>query len=143
MNCTRCNSQSIVKNGNVRGLQRFRCKECRYNFSAELKSTAKPMTMKRHALTLYLEGLGFNSIGRILGVSHVSVMNWIKMFGKEAMKLNNEHEAKIIEIDELHTYIKKKTTVGYGLPLIELGNNSSTVCLGVGERRQARSSGNL
>ncbi len=77
-------------------------------FSVECKSTAKPLPMKRQALLLYLEGLGFNSIGKVLGVSHVSVMNWIKKFGREVMKLKSEHEAKIIEIDELHTYIKKK-----------------------------------
>jgi len=37
---------------------------------------------KRFALELYLEGLGFRSIGRILKVSHVSIFNWIKQYGQ-------------------------------------------------------------
>jgi transposase len=51
----------------------------------ELKSTAKPKSMKKQALHLYLEGLGFRSIGRLLGVSNVSVLNRIKSFGKEEL----------------------------------------------------------
>jgi transposase-like protein len=39
--------------------------------------------MKKLALHMYLEGLGFRAIGRLLGVSNVSVLNWIRSFGKE------------------------------------------------------------
>jgi len=46
------------------------------------KKTAKPDAMKKQALHLYLEGLGFRAIGRMLGVSHVSVYRWIKKFGE-------------------------------------------------------------
>lgn len=108
MNCPRCNSNNKVKNGTIRGLQRYKCKNCNYNFSVELKSTGKPLFIKKQALILYLEGLGFSSIARFLKVSHVSVMNWIKKFGREVMQLKSEHDVKVIEIDELHTYIKKK-----------------------------------
>ncbi|MBC6409120.1 MAG: IS1 family transposase [Ekhidna sp.] len=30
-----------------------------------------------------MEGLGFRSIERTVGVSHVSVINWVKKYGKE------------------------------------------------------------
>ena len=33
MNCPRCQSNGKVKNGFVKGIQRFRCKECQYNYS--------------------------------------------------------------------------------------------------------------
>jgi len=65
------------------GRQRYKCHDCGYNYSVQLKSTASPDFVKRQALQLYLEGLGFRSIGRYLGVSHVSVYNWIKKFGQE------------------------------------------------------------
>jgi hypothetical protein len=48
-----------------------------YNYSVEIKSTASSMFVKRQALQLYFEGLGFRSIGSFLGVSHVSVQKWI------------------------------------------------------------------
>ena len=41
-----------------------------------------------HGLTAYLEGLSFRGIERILQVSHVTVMRWVRQWGKaiEAMR---------------------------------------------------------
>ncbi|GHT17441.1 hypothetical protein FACS189429_1530 [Bacteroidia bacterium] len=65
--------------------------------------------MKKQALYLYLEGLGFRSIGRFLGVSNVSVLNWIRSFGKEVQSLNAEsQEIEMVEADEMHSYIGQK-----------------------------------
>jgi len=87
-------------------------------------------------LQLYLEGLGFRSIGRFLGVSHVSVQNWIKKFGPELEDLQSENEISIVEMDEMHTYIgNKKNIAGSGLLLIELGKSSLTALLVVEERK--------
>jgi DNA-binding NarL/FixJ family response regulator len=41
------------------------------------------MSVKRQALQLYLEGLGFRSIGRFLGVSHVSVQKQKRILLKD------------------------------------------------------------
>jgi hypothetical protein len=87
-------------------------------------------------LQLYLEGLGFRSIGRFLGVSHVSVQNWIKKFGQELEDLQSENEISIVEMDEMHTYIgNNKNIARSGLLLIELGKSSSTALLVVEERK--------
>ncbi|WP_157196622.1 IS1 family transposase [Methanococcoides burtonii] len=108
MNCPKCKSSNHKKNGKIDGLQRYKCHDCEYNYSVELKSTASPMSVKRQALQLYLEGLGFRSIGRFLGVSHVSVQKWIKKFGRELEDLKSENEISIVELDEMHTYIGNK-----------------------------------
>ena len=72
-----------------------------------------------------MEGLGFRSIGRILKVSHVSVYNWIKSFGEKIDELRTKEAPKIVELDELHTYVgSKKTIAGYGLLLIDVGKSS-------------------
>ena len=88
MRCPKCLCEERVKSGIIKGRQRYKCKECKCNYTVELKSTAKPLSVKKQALHLYLEGLGFRSIGRFLGVSNVSVLNWIKSFGKEVEKLH-------------------------------------------------------
>ncbi len=62
-------------------------------------------------MQLYLEGLGFRSIGRFLGVSHVSVQKWIKKFGQELDELKNENKISIVEMDEMNIYIGNKKTV--------------------------------
>jgi transposase-like protein len=65
--------------------------------------------MKKQALHLYLEGLGFRSIGRFLGVSNVSVLNWIRGFGKGVQQLNQEsQEIELVEVDEMHSLVQKK-----------------------------------
>ena len=74
MNCPKCNSSNKIKSGKTKCRQRYKCKECGCNYSVEIKSTAKSKSVKKQALHMYLEGLGFRSIGRILGVSHVSVV---------------------------------------------------------------------
>ena len=48
----------------------------------------------------------------------------------------------IIDVDEMHTYINsRKTTDGYGLPLIDMEENSSTAYLAVVEQIQERDYG--
>ena len=87
MNCPKCNSSMRVKSGLIKGRQRYKCKECGCNYTVEIKSTAKPKSQKKQALHLYLEGLGFRSIGRFLGVSNISILNWIRSFGKNVQEL--------------------------------------------------------
>lgn len=86
-----------------------------------------------------LSRLGFRSIERLLGVSNVTVMRWIKSFGKEIEKLRKEdRDLEVVELDEMYTYIgSKKTILGYGLMLIDLGKNLSTSFLVQGEKKQA------
>ena len=129
MDCPKCKSSQYTKAGFVNGRQRYRCTECHSLYSVTEKSTAKPMTMKRYALHMYLEGLGFRSIGRILGVSNVSILKWIRAFGKQVESIRSEQQIDVIEMDELHTYIGQKNTIaGYGLLLIGMGRDSSPSC---------------
>ena len=142
MNCPKCKSNHSRKDGIVKGKQRFKCKDCNHRFTVGLKSTAHPESAKRQALELYLEGLGFRSIGRFLGISHVSVYNWIKGFGQHVEKIKSEQSIKVVELDEMHTYIsQKKIIAGSGLLLIEMGKNSSTAYWVPGEPKQDKSSG--
>jgi hypothetical protein len=92
--------------------------------------------LKKDALILYLEGLGFRSIGRVLHVSHVTVFNWIKAFGEKLDEFRNQSGIQVIELDEVHTYIgQKKTIAGFGLLLVEMSTDSSIVKLVPGELR--------
>ena len=121
MDCPRCKSKDKVKNGIIKERQRYKCKKCNFNYTVEYKSTAKSIDVRKLGLILYLEGLGFHSIGRVLNVSHVAVIKWIKKYGEQLKNLRAEDKpVKIIEMDEMHSYIgSKKTTDGFGLLLIE------------------------
>jgi transposase len=70
---------------------------------------------KQRALSMYLEGLGFRSIGRLLGCSLVAVYPWIKQSGEKA-----------VDMDEMHASVNsKKTPVDCGLPLTAPENDLS------------------
>lgn len=91
---------------------------------------------------MYLEGLGFRSIGRLLKVSHVAVMNWVKNYGKNLEKIRNKAPVEIVEIDEMHTYVgKKKIVNGYGLQLIETAEGVLVSLLEIGEQEQGKGYG--
>ena len=123
--CPKCSSEECVKDGLIKGRQRYRCKSC--DFRHTVQHRGKSPDVKRQALELYLEGLGFRSIGRFLKCSHVAVYNWIKSFGEAAKELRSDSALKVVEMDEMHTYVSsKKTAAGYGLLLIDMGKDSST-----------------
>jgi len=126
MHCRKCGSEAFVKNGFVAGVQRYKCKKCRFQFTRETPH-GKPMKDKILALILYLSGLSMNMIGKIIGVSTQSVMRWINIF-YEKFDENEIHEENIdeIEVDEMVSYItKKKITSGSGKLLITTLESSS------------------
>jgi len=81
LNCPKCHSDHYVKNGIKYNKQRYKCKKCKCNFTQSNKRGAS-LEIRLTALRLYLEGMGFRSIGRILKVSNVTVLYWIRTLGK-------------------------------------------------------------
>lgn len=142
MNCPKCNNINVVKDGVVKAKQRYLCKSCNYHYTVQKRSNNKSTDIKRQALELYLEGLGFRSIGRFLRVSHVSVYNWIKSFGEQLNDIKNDVPVEVMELDEMHSYIgSKKNIAGYGLLLIDMEKDFSTAYWVQGELLQGKNSG--
>jgi len=140
MKCLKCSSNNICKNGKMQGMQRYKCKDCGYNYTKGRNS--KDKSLKRFALELYLEGLGFRSIARLIKVSHVSVFNWIKQYGQSLELLQNDHNICVTEIDEMHSYVgSKKTLSGSGLLLIDMQKNSSISMLAIDRQRLGKNFG--
>ena len=126
MNCPKCKSKERVKDGLTNGRQRYQCKNCGRRYSVEKRSTEKSDDKKRLALKLYLEGLGFRAIGRVLDINYVTIYYWIKKWGESVHLPKSEEPIEIVELDEIHTYIQnKKTTVGSCWLLTDLENASS------------------
>ena len=88
-------------------MQRCKCKTCGNNYRVAQESTEE----RRLGLMMYLEGLlGFHSIGRLLGFSHVAVIQGIKKYGSQLEGIKNETSVSIMEMDEMaHLYRVKKT----------------------------------
>ena len=86
---------------------------------------------------MYLEGLGFRSIGRLLGVSNVAVLKWIRDFGLKAGDLPEASQGiQQVEIDEMYSYVgSKKTKDGSGMLLISWENGGYNVLLVTGVQK--------
>jgi transposase-like protein len=59
---------------------------------------------------MYLDGINFRRIGRILGVHHTSVMNWVNAYAECVGRAPVPESAEVVEMDELYTYIGSKKT---------------------------------
>jgi IS1 family transposase len=55
-----------------------------------------------------LEALGFRAIGRILKISYSAVYKWIKKWNCNLDLPKCDHPIKVVELDEMHTYVGQK-----------------------------------
>lgn len=124
ISCPKCQNEKIVKSGIVNKKQRYLCKNCNYFFTVNKVGKKIDDYYVTKALQLYLEGLSYREIERIIGVSHVSISNWIKSFNiKKPVNTNYHPTYKILNHLELIEYIKdKKTLSGAGMIITELGD---------------------
>jgi transposase len=115
LRCKGCGGEEHVKNGLMRGKQRYRCKACGLNFT-DTPARGMPLAMKATAVLLYVSGLSMNRTGKLLGVSTPTIQAWIEQFAKVyAQKPAPEGRAVVIELDEMWHYVKKsRTSCGSG-----------------------------
>jgi transposase len=107
LRCKRCGSGEHVKNGFMKGLQRYRCKACGLDFT-DTPPRGMPLRVKVTAVLLYLSGLSMNRTAKLLGVSTPSVMTWIERFAEVyAQKPEPEGRAVVVELDEMWHFLKK------------------------------------
>jgi transposase-like protein len=117
--CKRCGSDAFVKNGIVRGLQRYRCRNCGYNFTISPKRGRSPATKALAVLLYSLGKASFRWLGKLLRVSDVSVYRWVRQVAEELPEPQVREEIREMELDELWHFLEaKKTSVGFGKPMI-------------------------
>jgi transposase-like protein len=108
--CKRCRSAKQVKNGLMRGKQRYLCKTCGLAFT-DTPARGKPLALKAAAVLLYVSGLSMNRTAKLLGVSTPTVQAWLEQFAAAyAHKLEPEGRAVVIELDEMGHYVKKSAS---------------------------------
>ena len=105
--CPICQNEACSKDGTVGGRQRYRCQCCGYRHTVAYKRYSEEV--KRQALALSPEGLGFRSIGQLLNCSHVAVYQRIKQYGEQArLDALPTTELEVVERDEMHSYADSK-----------------------------------
>ena len=80
MQCGKCQGNRNVKNGLRKGKQCWICRDCGTQFTGDQSFIDNE---KRVALTLAAFGQSTRKIGRLLGYSHVTILNWIREFERK------------------------------------------------------------
>lgn len=113
--CKKCGSLSFVKSGHTRGMQRYKCKDCGCQFTPSKRRGVDP-ALKSLALVLYsFCGVSMSKIGRLLNVSTVAVLKWVRAESLTPKPLNPISDSGIVMIDEMWHFVNgKKTKSGYG-----------------------------
>src|SRR5437868_3607668 len=113
--CPYCErSYYVVKAGlNDTGTQRMRCQSCRRYFTPNPKPRGYDDATKEMAVRLYLEGMSFRGIGKVLSVHYLSVINWVNAHAAQLpQQVTDTTPAQTIETDELYTFVGQKNETG-------------------------------
>ena len=127
--CKKCQSQSYTKSGSVKGEQRYKCRLCGCQFVPTREGKGMTAGQKALALCLYINGLSFRTIGKIIRIDHVAVYRYIRNHSEQIYEKPEPCDEPIImlELDEMWHFLQsKKQKYGYGKHFVVIPVNSST-----------------
>jgi transposase-like protein len=131
MICRKCRSKNNVKYGKMNSMQRYKCKNCDFQFTKEI-ANGRSETERNKAIALYLLGLSMRTIAKLFNVNVTTILYWIRNFAIKTYEKPNPKGAVVLELDEMWHFIhSKKTNVGYGKLIIALPVNSLTGNVGI------------
>ena len=140
--CPRCQSTHFVKNGCVNEKQRYKCKNCEYQFT-RTTPRGHPPEHKKLTVLLYCHGISMNAISKLFHVSSNAALKWIRTFAKK-------QAPKPTLAPELPSFWNlmrcgiiskiRKTNSGYGKHLIETPDTSLIGNAGIATKKHLRNS---
>lgn len=124
MKCPKCQGEKYVKSGIIKEKQRYQCKLCGYFFTVQKDGKTIDPYYVIKALQLHIEGVSLREIERLIGVSHVSVMNWIRKYKIQAPE-NSRYTPtyKVLKHQELLEFLQDREQLrNKGMIITELGD---------------------
>jgi transposase-like protein len=109
--CPYCGRNSyVVKAGmNHTGSQRMKCQSCRRYFTPNPKPMGYDEAIREMAVRLYLEGMSFRGVGKVLSVHYLSVINWVNAHAAQLPEqVTDSTPTDTVETDELYTFVGQK-----------------------------------
>ena len=126
--CKNCKSEKVVKSGKVRGKQRYKCKECGYNFVlGDERTNEKIVALKALCVLFYSLGKGsYNMLGKLFSRNRSLIYRWIREAGLNTEEPSIDEEITEIEFDEMWHFIQsKKRNFGSSKPLTAVAGKLS------------------
>ena len=114
--CKNRKSKNTTKNGKARKKQRYKCKDCGYNFViGHAHSSPQKEAKKAMIVILYSIGKGsYRNLAKIFGLSSGTIHNYVKAAAENLSTPEVANDITEMEFDEMWHYIGKKNR-NYGL----------------------------
>jgi transposase-like protein len=137
--CKYCRCEKLRKDGIRNGVRKWKCIGCNRSQGGTDNRIKYSEKERKVAVVLYLEGCGFRRTARILEDIFEKVFRWQtvakwikqgtkKLLQREPPVVSIKGKVPILEMDELDTYVKKKT-IGAGYGLLLTGTDSYLIHL--------------
>jgi transposase-like protein len=109
--CPACGStlRQTKEGKDAKGRQRFQCQQCARFYILAPQPRGYEADLRHQAVRLYVEGLSFRKIARILSVHHQTVINWIRQDEAIRPPAPLPKNVEVTEMDELYTFLQKKS----------------------------------
>lgn len=93
------------------GSQRMRSRACGQRSTPRAKPLGYPEAVRTQALNMYVDGLNFRRIARLIGVHHQTVINWVNARAQRLPELPPiPPQVETVEMHELYTFVSTKKT---------------------------------
>lgn len=113
LSCKKCGSTNYIKSGHTRGFQRYKCKDCRCQFTQTKRRGVHP-ALRSFAIVLYgFCGISMGKIAQLFKVSTVAVLKWIRAAALSAEVPSPVASSDVVMIDEMWHFVNgKKQNMG-------------------------------
>jgi transposase-like protein len=113
MKCLKCQSDNTIKDGHHRsGSEKYNCKACSCNFTPCPKPKGYDAAKKQTAIEMYIDGINYRRVARLLKISHQSISNRVTQVANQIKIEEASFPAAvpdtIVELDELFTFSGSK-----------------------------------
>lgn len=138
MQCKKCGSQNIVKNGRTRhGHQQYHCRACGVYTTSDTRAQERQAQLEL-VERLHTERVSQRGIARITGLSRPTIIAWLrkKVFRPIGMTLTPKMGRPEIEIDEQWSFVGSRQQEVWAWTAVERGS-CRVVGFAVGDRSEA------
>ena len=114
MNCPRCHSENIIKNGSIHnGKQKYECKECKRQFVENPENKIISSEIKILIDKLLCEKIPLAGICRVTGISEPWLQNYVyKKYESVPKQVNVSNKKKgrlTVQCDEMWSFVGNKS----------------------------------
>jgi len=121
MTCHNCRTECKRRGKDRKGHQRYQCRQCRKFFQEPrekpLEGMYTPLDKAEHILSLLVEGCSINTIERVAGVHHTTILKLLVLVGEKCAAIFGRLVANVpvtdVQCDEIWGYVQKKESHKY------------------------------